>query len=289
MVSRCEFGESAKAARGAECLGIDSPRASGGGLRRGAALSLAAAFALWCSVRAAAAGELTLVLEGATGVVQVGVLDRWDADGNPRVPVDPKARIESPRLTFSARQAGGDRWICSNLPPGRYDLVILLKGQVRIEGFHYPPVLEFDESLPHKDGLKDEVRQAISSDIAQSRHYENKVVPLYMAGDEKTVRVLVQLLRDEATSYDGEYGEPVATLRHEVWQYSHNYGAWTKEKRTRVLDRILTAKRELHQWTWVWVPQLGGITVGPDDVIVRYALPATWRGPHAAGLLPSGS
>ena len=148
--------------------------------------------------------------------------------------------------------------------------MILLKGRVRIEGFHYPPVLEFDEFLTYKDGLKDEARQAISSDIAQSRHYENKVAPLYMSGDEKSVRVLVQLLRDEATSYDGDYGEPVATVRHEVWQYSHNYGAWTKEKRTRVLDRILTAKRELHQWTWVWVPQLGGITVGPDDVIVRY-------------------
>ncbi len=223
---------------------------------------------------AAAAAELAVVLENARGVTQVGALERWDADGNPRVPVDSKARIDAPALTFSARRTNADRWAFTDLPPGTYDLVILTEDRVRIEGFHYPAVLEFDEPFPHRAGLDDAVRQAIESDIAQSRHYENKVTPLYMSGDAKAVRVLVQLLRDEPTSYDAEYGEPVATLRHEVWQYTYNYGAWTKERRTRVLDRILSAKRVLRQWTWLWQPELGGVRVGERDVVIRYRLPA---------------
>jgi hypothetical protein len=240
-------------------------------------------------LRAAAAAELAVVLENARGVTQVGALDRWDAAGNPRVPVDPKARIDAPALTFSARPMSGDRWVFADLPPGTYDLVILTKDRVRIEGFHYPAVLEFDESFPHQEGLDDEVRQAITSDIAQSRHYENKVTPLYMSGDTKTVRVLMQLLRDEPTSYDAEYGEPVATLRHEVWQYTYNYGAWTKEKRTRALDRVLLAKRLLRQWTWVWLPQLGGIKVGEKNTVVRYRMPERWNPTNAPGLFPPES
>ena len=38
------------------------------------------------------------------------------------------------------------------------------------------------------------------------KHYENKVVPLYLSGDEKQVRILMQLVRDLPTSYDAEYG-----------------------------------------------------------------------------------
>jgi hypothetical protein len=240
-------------------------------------------------VGSAFAAELTVLLDNAKDVVQVGLLDRWDRDGNPRVPVDPQALIDAPLFAFTARQGALGSWSFSDVPPGRYDLVIMLKDHVRIEGFHYPPVLEFDASLNHAEGLDEAIRKTITADIAQARHYENKVTPLYMAGDSRTVRVLVQLLRDEPTSYDSEYGEPVATLRHEVWQYTHHYGAWIKEKRTRVLDRILTAKRTLRQWTWVWVPQLGGIEIEQeqDHVIIRYPIPRAWRAADHAGLFPS--
>lgn len=236
--------------------------------------------------RCVSAGELTVVLENASGVTKVGAVDRWDRDGNPRVPVDPKARIDAPPLTASARQVRRGRWVFSQLPPGTYDLVIMTSDQVRIEGFHYPAVLEFDEFQRHEEGLDDEIRQVIVSDIAQSRHYENKVTALFMSGDAKVVRVLMQLLRDEPTSYDSEYGEPVATLRHEVWQYTNSYGAWTKEKRTRVLDRVLMGKRLLQQWTWVWLPQLGGIAVEEQDVIIRYRIPDSWRTSGTPGLFP---
>lgn len=232
------------------------------------------------------AGELVVELENASNVVQVGAFNRWDRDGNRRVPVDPKAKIDSPPCTAIAEGVARGRWVFSQLPPGTYDLVIMLRNQVRIEGFHYPPVLEFDEFLKHGQAVPAGVRETITSDIAQSRYYENKVTPLYMAGDEKIVRVLVQLLRDKPTSYDAQYGEPVATLRHEVWQFTNRYGAWMKEKRTRILDRLLMGKRALRQWTWVWVPELGGIDVGQEEVPVRYRIPDQWSDADARGLLP---
>ena len=87
-------------------------------------------------------------------------------------------------------------------------------------------------------------REWIVKHIAGSKHYKNKVVPLFLAGDEKQVRILVQLVRDQATSFDADFGAPVATVRHEVWQYTNQYGGWVKDRRTEVLDRILMARSE---------------------------------------------
>ena len=119
----------------------------------------------------------------------------------------------------------------------------------------------------------EETRDWIVKHIAKSQHYENKVAPLFLAGDEKQVRILVQLVRDKPTSYDGDFGAPVATVRHEVWQYTNNYGGWVKDRRTEVLDRILMARSEFQRWTWVWEPRLGGIEVGTKPVTVSYELP----------------
>ncbi|MGM0489240.1 MAG: hypothetical protein ACQESR_21075 [Planctomycetota bacterium] len=244
--------------------------------------------ALWLGTHLLAApdvraGALTVVLKNSKDVARVGVVNRWDRDGNPRAPVDPKAKISAPRFTATATRAGPGRWVFSDLPPATYDLIILLRDRVRIEGFHYPPVLEFDEFLEHEGNVPPDVRETIESDIAQSRHYENKVTPLYMSGNEKRVRVLVQLLRDKPTSYDGQYGEQVATLRHEVWQFTNNYGGWAKEKRTRVLDRVLMGKAQLRQWTWVWTPRLGGVDVGEDKAVVKYTIPEQWNPSRGRG------
>ena len=51
-------------------------------------------------------------------------------------------------------------------------------------------------------------------------------------------------------------------MRHEIWQYSWNYGGWQKEKRTKVMDRVMLHRDELRKWTWLWDPKLGGIEVG---------------------------
>lgn len=232
-------------------------------------------------------GELTVDLGPSEGITFVGAIDRWDADGNQRRPVDPKARIEAPTVDAQAVQKAGSLYVFHDLPAGRYDLVILAEGQVRIEGFHYPPVLEFDEFLPSDSSVSPDAEKWIAADIAGSKHYENKVASLYMGGDEKQVRILVQLLRDKATSFDAEFGAPVATLRHEVWQYTNRYGGWVKEKKTKVLDRVIAARDSLRRWTWVWEPTLGGLEIGSMPVRVTYELPRRFDADASRGLLPA--
>jgi hypothetical protein len=222
-------------------------------------------------------------LGNTEGVTLVGALRRWDADGGPRHPVDPKAKIDAPAVSARAEQRGGGRWVFADLPPGRYDLVILTRGRVRLEGFHYPPVTEFDPFLPPTANAPEEARDDIVKDIAAGRYYENKVAALYLGGDDRQVRVLVQLVRDQPTSYDGDFGAPVATVRHEVWQYTNHTGAWVKDRKTKILDRLLLARSEFRRWTWVWEPRLGGIEVGKAPVKVSFEVPARFDPQTARG------
>lgn len=238
--------------------------------------------------RPVAAGDLVLeVRGGGRAVTRVGAVRRWDGDGNPRVPVDPKAKIDAPRWDAEARPGPGGRWLFAGLPGGRYDLVILASGRVRVEGFHYPPVVEFEAFLaPDAPAPDADDRAAILQDVARSRHYENKVVPLFLAGDANQSRILVQLVRDQPTSYDAEAGFPVATVRHEVWRYTNRFGKWSKERPTRVLDRVLLARDEFRRWTWVWEPALGGIEVGSGTTGRSYSFPARFDPGTSTGWFP---
>ncbi len=228
------------------------------------------ALAVWLNATEAEAGKLVVELGGVQGVKMVGAIQRWDQDGNHRQPVDPKAVIDSPRVDATATPAGNGQWVFKDLAKGVYDLIILAEGKVRIEGFQFVPVKEFDPFLPPDGPIDEEARQFVLKDIEQSKHYENKVVPLYLTGDKKVIRALVMLIRDLPTSYTPGTG----TIRHEVWQYNWNYGGWQKDKRTKVLDRLLLDVAELRQWTWLWDPKLGGIEVGDKPVTVKYELPA---------------
>jgi hypothetical protein len=232
-------------------------------------------------------GELVLELRNAKGVMLVGAVRRWDADGNPLKAVDAKAVIDRPALTAKATRRG-DTWVFGALAPGRYDLIILTGDRVRVEGFHYPPVVEFDPflSADAKEPER-EARAAVLQAVAALRTHENKVAALYLAGDDKQVRVLMQLVRDRPTSYDGEAGYPVATIRHEVWQYTYRYGTWSREKATKILDRLLLPEAELRRWTWVWAPRLGGIEVrGGNTVRVVYDFPRRFDAGAARGWYP---
>jgi len=229
---------------------------------------------------------LIIDLGKSKGVTFVGALLRWDEDGNPRKPIDRKAKIGAPEVAATAKPQSGNRWLFQKLPPGRYDLVILANDRVRVEGFHYPPVAEFDPFLPADATVPDDIREQIVKDIAKSQHYENKVAPLYLAGDEKQVRILMQLVRDQSTSYDAEYGMPVATVRHEVWQYSNQYGGWVKDKKTKIFDRILLPRKDLHRWTWLWEPKLGGIQMKQKTVSLFYELPGQIDRERSNGWLP---
>jgi hypothetical protein len=232
------------------------------------------------------AADLTLDLGTSTGVTFVGATARWDERGLPLRSVDPKARIDVPAVTARAERGAGQKWVFRSLPPGRYDLVVIA-GRVRVEGFHYPPIAEFDRVLAPTATAPADVREEIVNDIGKAKHYENKVAPLFLAGDEKQVRVFVQLVRDQPTTFDADFGQPAATIRHEVWQYVNRYGGWTKDRRTRVLDRHLLARRDLHGWTWAWEPALGGLFVQDKPVEMAYELPKSLDRRRLRGWLPS--
>lgn len=248
---------------------------------------LLAMLSLSLAAPAATAGDLVVDLGAESNVSLVGALRRWDEDGRARFPVDPKAKIDEPRVDARAESQGKGRWVFRGLPAGKYDLLILRSDRVRVEGFHYPPIAEFDPFLPaDAKPPDDETRDRILQHIAKSRHYENKVAPLFLAGDDKQVRILVQLVRDQPTSYDADFGAPAATVRHEVWQYTNNYGGWTKDRATAILDRIILDRRELERWTWVWDPRLGGIEVGAGPVSLSRDLPDRFSPSTARGWFP---
>jgi hypothetical protein len=243
--------------------------------------------ALLLGQSAVEAAELTVDLGDAQGVTLVGALRRWDQDGNPRRPVDPQAKIDAPRVDATAANAGNGRWVFRDLPPGKYDLLILApdpatKGPLRIEGWQYAPVLEFEPFFPPDATTDEATRKLIAEQIGRSRQYENKVLPLYMGGDKQAVRVLVMLVRDQPTSYQPGLG----SIRHEIWQYTYRYGGWQKEKRTHVLDRILLPVAELRRWTWLWDARLGGIEVRGSAVGIKYKVPERWEIQKLKGLFP---
>lgn len=273
------------------------------------------------------AADLVLEILGAgrERIERVGLIHRWDADGNAVKPLDTKQKIESPALDQVAERAasgGTDRWVFRNLKPGRYDLVLLGTDHLRMDGYGYPPVLEFDPFMSAVSATQPALRAWVANDIVRSRHYENIVRPLTVGdavqgpedepkrvyenakvtsaelesqrkvrleegevdefddGTEdsstrpEAIRTLVMLVRDEATSYEGEMPGAV-TIRHEVWQYSYHYGGYQKEKRTRVFDRVILPRDELRRWTWLWDARLGDIVVESegDSRTIRWTMP----------------
>jgi hypothetical protein len=239
-------------------------------------LACAAVLALLAADRPTAmAAKLTVTLTNGQNVKMVGAFRRWNEDGDFRKKVNPKAKIDVPEVDFVATRGERGTWVLQNLPAGRYDLVIMIGDHIRIEGFDYPPMLQFDPFLSRETPVDEETRDWVFDDIKKSKHYENKVVPLHLASDKegKTVRVLVMLIRDQVTSYEGDM-PGAATIHHEIWQYTNNYGGWAKERRTKVLDRSILPRDDLRKWTWLWDPKLGAILVKQAPVHIEYAIPS---------------
>jgi hypothetical protein len=234
----------------------------------------------------ARAAKVTVDLGNAKGVISVGAFNRWDSDGNPRKAVNTKAKIESPEVDAFAKDIGNGKWVFKDLPAGKYDLLIMLENKVRLEGFVYPPVLEFDPFFPGDAKVEnEETRDAILEEIKNQRHYENKVEPLYLGGDDKVIRVLVMLIRDKTTSYEADMAG-ASTMRFEVWQFDWQYGGWAKNKRTRVLHRVIMPLDQLRQWTWIWDAKLGGIEVSKKATAVEYEVPKPTPESKLKGLYP---
>ena len=231
----------------------------------------------------AMAAPMTVNLDNAQNVILVGAVERWDADGNHRVLPDQKAKIDSPRVDAkavradkSAADSKTSRWVFKNLPNGTYDLVIVTNDRRRVEGFFYPPVKELDPIFPANASTDDETRETIVDDIHKSPHYENIVEPLYLGGDKekKAVRVLVMLIRDKVTSYEGDSARrgPRSATKFGSTRGITERGR--KRSGPRVLDRVLLHRDELHRWTWLWEPKLGRIEVIGKPTTIRYRLPS---------------
>ncbi len=234
---------------------------------------LAAMFSAFLLIAPAHAAKLTVKITNPEGVTFVGAFQRWDQDGNATKPVNTKGKIDVPEVEAAATKSGAGTWVFKDLKPGLYDLVIMRQGKFRLDGYNYPPVLEFDPFFAGDAPCDEENREYIDKDIRTAQHYENKVVPLTIGGEEKIIRVLVMLIRDKTTSYEADF-PGAATIRHEVWQYTWAYGGWKKEKRTRVFDRTLLHRDELRQWTWLWDSKLGGIEVAKEPVEIEYTIPS---------------
>jgi hypothetical protein len=220
------------------------------------------------------AGELLVTIEPAGRVASVGVVRRFDGDGTLLRPVDPKAQFEAPHRDAVAERVPAK---FGDLLPGTYDLIVFLKDGTRLEGFHIPVFDELEEaggdsfSHPPPEEAEAEIRKQIKA----GRYYENKVTPLFLRGDDEHVRVMIQLLRDEPTSLDAEFGAPVATVRYELWQFTNRFGTWSRDRKSKVLYRVLESKDRLRKRRWLWTGDLGGIVItdiAPRQKVI-YRLP----------------
>jgi hypothetical protein len=93
------------------------------------------------------------------------------------------------------------------------------------------------------------------------------------------------LIRDLPTSYEADF-PGAATMRFEIWQYDWLYGGWAKNKRTKVLHRVILHGDELRKWTWLWDGRLGGIQVDKDPITISYDYNDALQSKKLQGLYP---
>ncbi|GHT35680.1 hypothetical protein FACS189427_05520 [Planctomycetales bacterium] len=262
------------------------------------------------------ASNLTIQFKGDYEAVSfVGAIYRWDPDGLPKQ-ADGSARvakeraeapkIDEPWVDFKAVNKGNGKWMIDQaMPAGDYDLIVIKRGvQQRFEGWRYAPVLDFEEFFPPDAGVfcdkevKDKIEkvddeesfQFVDKQIRTSKHYENKVIPLYFGGSykkgqvrPKQIRVLVMLIRDQGTTLDSGS----ATMRFEIWQFEDRSGGYVKQKRTHVLHRLIMPRNELCQWTWLWDPALGNVHIKKSgSTEIEYTIPNPQQETKLNGLMP---
>src|SRR3989339_400772 len=108
-------------------------------------LALGMASAVLVGPSAARGAKVTVNLGPSGGNVSfVGAMHRWDEDGNPRRQVNPRQKIDAPEADAAAVKESEGKWVFEDLRPGKYDLVILARDRLRVEGWQYAPVLDFD-------------------------------------------------------------------------------------------------------------------------------------------------
>jgi len=159
-------------------------------------------------------------------------------------------------------------FILSGLLPGTYDLVLDI-GEGVIEGV----TLKLDLADQSDEPLTDDDKHEVLDYIAKTEFYENKVRGLYVEGNGKHCKALMERIRDKP--FHADNGD--ATWRADVWIFDNKTGAWVPRgisgKDLVIRERL---KRELFQKELhVFDPKLGGIRLkkDSDEVTVNYTVP----------------
>lgn len=216
------------------------------------------ALALWTLYAHAGDGPPGVVvgrISPAGTVLKISAIDR-------DVPV-PAIAKEVPVREYKGRLLEGGARYEIELPAGTYDLHVELEDGRIFEGADLrvraadaaPPLSERDE-------------KAIRERVASMKLFENERHILAISGSGDRARILVRLVRTEPTSYDGEFGEPVAISRWEIWEFRKRTGSWVKEG-AKVLRRFLVPKRKLGELRWDFLPSLGGVDVAAGAQTIR--------------------
>jgi len=176
------------------------------------------------------------------------------------------------RLEFKGRidpQTGV--FVIDNLVDGTYDLVLTTKEGV-IEGVDLrpPPGTECDKPLTEED--KQKIAKWIADNFALGKEFENKGRAIYIEGNGKCCKALVEKIRDRpfhASKGDGIW-------RVEIWIFDNLYGVWRKRQRSAlVIQRKRMPLAELRKLVHVFDPKLGGIDIvgGKSVKDFTYQLP----------------
>jgi len=165
------------------------------------------------------------------------------------------------------------RFEIRNLPAGRLDLVLALDGAV-LHG------VDLDMG-PHDAAdakLTDDDRKTISTWIVDNfrlgKEFENKGRPIYIVGNGKHCKVLVEKIRDRAF----HAGKGQAVYRVEIWVFDKLYGTWRKRAHAeQVVLRERLPMADFRKRAYFFDPKVGGIEVGGKGEIttLEYVIPQT--------------
>ena len=187
---------------------------------------------------------------------------RWDEDGKPRVPVDPKAKIEVPAWMPGPCRPGNGRLGVPQPPAGRYDLIILANDASawRASAIHpstsstpsFPPMPRGPRRRQETD------RQAIlpSRSITRTRSRRCSWRGTRSRCGSRPARPRpADQLRHRFRCSGGD-GPPRGLAIHQQLR-------WLGQgPRDRSSGPDPHGQERIRLWTWVWEPRLGGIEVG---------------------------
>ena len=217
--------------------------------------------------RASAKGRIEGDIRPAGRVAKISAVDR-------DVKQEVIAKVVKVREMPGRILGGGAKYVIT-VPPGTYDLHVELEGGPRLGSTPSDGrIIEGADLRVHgtREGariLRGRDRDHIAGIVKNIRTWANIKEVLAVEGSGGRAKALVKLVRTRPTSYDGQYGEPVAVVRWEIWNFRKHTGAWRREPKAKVLRRFLMPKRRLAEFRWGFDPDLGGVDVRPGRVTRR--------------------